>query len=344
MEYRITPLDESSRETAQERFNNKTKPPGSLGKLECLAAQMAAIQGRPQPAADSAAIVVFAADHGISREAVSAFPREVTLQMVLNFAAGGAAINVLCRLHNIELNVVNAGVDGDLPPNVPVINCSPGHGTRNFLHERAMTQDQLVRAFKHGSDIAQKAAASGVNLLGFGEMGIGNTSSAALLTHRFTGKPLDDCTGKGTGLDNEQLARKREILNAANALHDPATPEDVLLCFGGLEIAMMTGAMLKAAELRMVLLVDGYISTAALLAAHALNPMVLGYAVFCHRSAEPGHRFALEYLGVEALLDLGMRLGEGTGCAMAVPILRSAAALLSEMASFETAAVSREKE
>lgn len=344
MEYRITPPDESSRQAVLERFNHKTKPPGSLGRLELLAAQTAAIQRRRDPAVARASIVVFAADHGVSREAVSAFPREVTPQMVLNFAAGGAAINVLCRLHNIELTVVNAGIDGDLPPNVPVMDCSLGRGTHNFLYEPAMTAGEVERAFSHGDQIVQRAHDAGVSHLGFGEMGIGNTSSAAILTHRFTGMSLDECTGKGTGLSNEQLVRKREVLNAANAVHAPANPLEVLACFGGFEIAMMAGAMLKATELGLVVLVDGYISTAAFLAAHALYPEIIHYAVFCHKSAEPGHRFALEYLGAEALLDLGMRLGEGTGCAMAVPILRSAMTLLSDMASFESASVSRKKQ
>jgi nicotinate-nucleotide--dimethylbenzimidazole phosphoribosyltransferase len=342
MNHRITFPSEPIRTLALEKLDNKTKPPGSLGKLEALAAQMAAVQERLDPVIEQPAVFVFAGDHGISREPISAYPREVTRQMVLNFAAGGAAINVLCRLHQVQLTVVDAGVDGDLPHNAGILSMSLGRGTRNFLHEPAMTDTELRAALARGGELMERAKAAGTNTIGFGEMGIGNTSSAAILTHRYTGRSLDECTGRGTGLNDEQLKRKKQILFAANKAHSPGSPFEILRTFGGFEIAMMTGAMLRAAELRMILLVDGFISTAAMLAAFCICPEILGYAVFCHRSAETGHRHALEFLKADPILDLGMRLGEGTGCALAVPVLRSAAAILSEMASFESASVSRE--
>lgn len=340
---RITKPSDLLRRQAQEKLDNKTKPPGSLGNLETLAAQAAAVQERLDPVIARPAIFVFAGDHGISCEPVSAYPRIVTQQMVLNFAAGGAAINVLCRQHRIELGIVDAGVDWDAPPpNTGVIPLSLGRGTRNFLREPAMTAEELNTAFARGSTLMDQTRAAGTNTIGFGEMGIGNTSSAAILTHRYTGVSLDECVGRGTGLKDEQLIQKKQILSAANSAHKPASALETLQTFGGFEVAMMTGAMLRAAELRMILLVDGFISTAAMLAAHALDREVLGYAVFCHKSAETGHRHALAYLNAQPILDLGMRLGEGTGCAMAVPVLQSAAAILSEMASFESASVSRE--
>lgn len=324
---------------ARAKLNGKTKPPGSLGLLEDTAVLLACVQNSLEISVSRPAIIVFAADHGISVEPVSAFPRAVTAQMVLNFARGGAAINVLSRLHGIELTVINAGVDADLPAQA-ARNLSVARGTRNFLKEAAMTGEELVQCIESGRMVAAEAAALGTNLIGFGEMGIGNTSSAALLTHRFTGADIEACTGRGTGLGDDELRTKINVLKRASALHPPGDAVHTLRTFGGFEIAMMTGAILEAASRRMAILVDGFIATAAFLAAHAFAPAVHRYAIFCHRSAESGHRYALDFLKARPLLDLEMRLGEGTGCALTVPLVRSACAILNEMASFQDAGVS----
>jgi nicotinate-nucleotide--dimethylbenzimidazole phosphoribosyltransferase len=265
----------------------------------------------------------------------------VTRQMVLNFLSGGAAINVFARQNGMVVRVVDAGVNHDFGQMDGLVSAKIGFGTRNFLDEPAMTRDQCVTAIRQGAAIAAREIEQGSNVLGFGEMGIGNTSSASVLTSKLCGLPLEQCVGRGTGLDDAGLAKKRALLATAIAKHSEATePLDVLATFGGFEIAMMTGAMLAAAERRALLLIDGYIATSALLVAASLYPAIKDYCVFAHESGEPGHARQLAWLGVEPLLSLDMRLGEGTGAALAYPLVQAAVNFLNEMASFESAGVS----
>ncbi len=319
-------------------INAKTKPPGSLGMLEDLALQLGLILRTLQPRIEKPALLVFAADHGIVAENVSPYPQSVTAQMVANFLAGGAAINVFARQNGLALQVVDAGVNhdfGDLPG---LTHRKVAPGTRNFARAPAMSPAQCEAALAHGYALADGLQG---NLLAFGEMGIGNTTAAAALMHKLTGLPLADCVGAGTGLDANGVRRKQAVIEAAVALHrDVAAPLDVLATFGGLEIAMMVGAMLGAAERRMVLVIDGFIVSSALLVAARLQPAVLDYCVFAHCSGEHGHRQLLQQLGGRPLLQLSMRLGEGTGAALALPLVQAAAGFLCEMATFESASVS----
>ena len=342
----IAALDNTLAGALQNRIDKKTKPLGSLGRLETLALQLGRIQNTLTPQVTAPHILVCAGDHGAAKAGVSAYPQEVTWQMVENFLAGGAAINVLARQAGATLVVADAGVahdfapDGNARPNL--LDVKVAHGTANYIEGAAMDAEQCKLAMAHGAVIAKDIAAKGCNVLGFGEMGIGNTASASLITHCLTGASLARCIGRGTGLDDAGLARKQTLLAEALALY-PGPRSDavaVLERFGGFEIAMLAGAMLAAAELRMTLLIDGFIVTAALLVAHKLAPQILDYCVFAHRSGEPGHTIQLDYLHVQPLLDLGLRLGEGTGGALALPLLKAACAVMDEMASFESAAVS----
>ncbi|MFP3568333.1 nicotinate-nucleotide--dimethylbenzimidazole phosphoribosyltransferase [Paraburkholderia sp. SIMBA_030] len=336
----VEPLDQTLRDELQHIIDTKTKPPGSLGRLEALARQMGLIQRTTRPTVDRPAMIVFAGDHGIADEGVSPYPQAVTAQMVANFLAGGAAINALSRVAGTELEVVNAGIATPLPSTEGLTDIPVAAGTRNFAHEPAMTRDEALAAMQAGAARVRHHAALGSNVIGFGEMGIANTSSAACLMSRLCGVPIDECVGRGTGLDNAGLAKKRNVLASALARHAVSTdPLDVLATFGGFEIAMMAGAYLAAAEARMTILVDGFIATAALLVADALEPNVREYCVFAHASNEAGHRRMLDHFGALPLLSLDMRLGEGTGAALAVPLLRAAAAFVGEMASFESAGV-----
>ncbi|ELR70117.1 Nicotinate-nucleotide--dimethylbenzimidazole phosphoribosyltransferase [Fulvivirga imtechensis AK7] len=339
----IRPCDNSLLEALQHKINSKTKPAGALGMLESIALQVGLIQNTLTPALLSPNMVVFAADHGIANEGVSAYPQEVTGQMVLNFLSGGAAINVFCRQHGIELAVVDAGVTSELPAHPLLIDKKMGAGTDNFLFGPAMTQKQCEQALMAGMKIVEEIADKGCNIIGFGEMGIGNTSAASMLTHILCDIPLLHCVGKGTGLDDDQRRKKLSVLEQASQFHrltPDADPIQVLSTFGGFEIAMMTGAMLKAAQKRIIILVDGFIASAAFLAAHALQPTILAYSFFTHLSEEQGHIKAMEFLRVRPILQLNMRLGEGTGAAIAYPIIQSAVNFLNEMASFEEARVS----
>jgi nicotinate-nucleotide--dimethylbenzimidazole phosphoribosyltransferase len=339
----IEPLDQSLRTTLQHLIDTRTKPPGSLGRLETLARQMGLIQRTTHPTVARPTLIVFAGDHGIALEGVSPYPQAVTAQMVLNFLAGGAAINALSRVADMTLEVVNAGVATPLPHSEGLVDIPLAAGTRNFAHEPAMTRDQALAAMHAGAGRVRHHAALGTNVIGFGEMGIANTSAAACLMSRLCGVPIDECVGRGTGLDNAGLAKKRNVLAAALERHalgaGPLDPVDVLATFGGFEIAMMAGAYLAAAEARMTILVDGFIATSALLVADALAPNVREYCVFAHASNEAGHRRMLDHFGAMPLLALDLRLGEGTGAALAVPLLRAAVAFLNEMASFEAAGV-----
>jgi nicotinate-nucleotide--dimethylbenzimidazole phosphoribosyltransferase len=336
----VEPLDQTLRAELQHIIDTKTKPPGSLGRLETLARQMGLIQRTTHPSVARPVMIVFAGDHGIAQEGVSPYPQAVTAQMVANFIAGGAAINALSRVAGMDLEVVNAGVATPLPPSEALIDIPVAAGTRNFAHEPAMTRDEALAAMQAGAARVRHHAALGSNVIGFGEMGIANTSAAACLMSRLCGVPIDECVGRGTGLDNAGLAKKRNVLASALARHALSDdPLDVLATFGGFEIAMMTGAYLAAAHARMTILVDGFICTAALLVADAFAPNVREYCVFAHASNEAGHRRMLDHFGALPLLSLDMRLGEGTGAALAVPLLRAAVGFVNEMASFESAGV-----
>ena len=328
----------------QKKINMNTKPQGSLGKLETIALKIGTIQQTLSPQLRKPSILVFAADHGLSDEGVSPYPKEVTHQMVLNFLQGGAAINVFCEQHNISLTVVDAGVDFDFPSHANLIHAKIGKGTKNTLREPAMSVEECKAAFDKGKRIVKKEYEKGCNIIGFGEMGIGNTSSASLLMHKFTGIPLKDCIGRGTGLDNEGLSKKNKILEKVVLNYNPKEPLAILATYGGFEIAMMCGGLLEAAKKNMVILIDGFIATSALLAAQAISKEILKYCIFCHVSDEQGHRKMLDYLKADVILDLGMRLGEGTGAAVAFPIIQSAIAFLNNMASFEEAGVSERTE
>lgn len=322
----------------QHRIDNKTKPLGALGQLESLALQLGLIQRSEAIRLDAPQMVVFAADHGIASEGVSAFPQAVTLQMVGNMLAGGAAINVFARQHGFALQVVDAGVAAELADHPQLLQRKIAAGTANLCEGPAMSMVQAVQALHTGMAVVKDLPG---NVVAFGEMGIANTSAAALLLARLAGLPLADVVGRGTGLDNTQLAHKQAVLTRALAHHaDVHEPLAVLAALGGFEIAMMAGAMLQAASERRVVLVDGFIAGAAALVACALLPAVKDYLVFCHRSAERGHHLLLAHLQAPPLLDLDMRLGEGTGALLAWPLLQSASLFLDEMASFDSAGVS----
>ncbi|HEY4062646.1 MAG TPA: nicotinate-nucleotide--dimethylbenzimidazole phosphoribosyltransferase [Puia sp.] len=342
-------------EKLQHLIDNKTKPLGALGRLEELALQIGVIQGVVRPEIRKPAILVFAGDHGIAATGlVNPYPQSVTAQMVLNFIAGGAAINVFCRQHELGLVVVDAGVNFDFDAGVISDQPTPGkllsrkiaHGTRNYLEEDAMSAEQVQQALEAGAEIVRDLFAQGCNCIGLGEMGIGNTSSASLIMSFVTGIPVEECVGRGTGVNDEQLEKKKETLREVFRRHLPAvaaTPGSlsILQKVGGFEIAMMTGVYLEAARLKMIILVDGFITTSALLLAGLLDAQVQEHCIFSHTSGESGHVKMLEYLGASPLLDLHMRLGEGSGAAMAYPLVQSAVLFLREMASFESAGVDR---
>ena len=328
------------------KINTKTKPPGSLGKLESIAQKIGVIQQTIHPNLVAPHILVFSADHGIAKEGVSPFPQEVTQQMVMNFVNGGAAINVFGRQNGIEIKVVDAGVKGHFDHAIKkqIIDAKIAEGTKSFLKEPAMTSEQCKQAIHKGADIVQDHADKGCNIIGFGEMGIGNTSSSAMLMHLITGESLEVCVGKGTGLDEKGINKKREILqNALKIYEKDGSPIDILTHFGGFELAMMTGAFLQAAKNNMTILVDGFNVTASLLVAQKMEPNVLDYCIFTHQSDEKGHQKMLEYLHADPILGLSMRLGEGTGAAVAYPIIKAAVGFLNEMASFEDAGVSNKE-
>jgi len=348
--FSISRTDKRLAADLQEKIDTKTKPLGALGQLETVALKVGLVQQTLTPALNKPHMLVFAGDHGIVSEGVSPYPQEVTPQMVLNFLGGGAAINVFCRQHGIDLEVVNAGVAADLPDHPKLFDACVARGTANYLHGAAMTDEEVRQALQRGADQVVRVASGGCNVIGFGEMGIGNTSSAALLMHHLTGISLAECVGRGTGLDEKGVLKKLVILQKASANYlqgndgQPShNPLRILARFGGFEIAMICGAILKAAELKMLVLIDGFIATSALLVAHGLFPDVLDYCIFTHQSDESGHRKMLSYLKVQPLLQLDLRLGEGSGVAVAYPLVVSAVAFLNEMASFADAGVSGEE-
>ncbi|MEO8807416.1 MAG: nicotinate-nucleotide--dimethylbenzimidazole phosphoribosyltransferase [Burkholderiaceae bacterium] len=338
----IAPIaDAALAQRLQHRLDNKTKPQGALGRLEALALQIGLVQQTDKPVLREPQVLVFAADHGLAANGVSAYPSDVTWQMVENFLSGGAAVSVLARQHGLALTIVDAGVRHDFAPRAGLLDCKIGPGTADALREPAMTAAQCVHAIRAGRDVVRGAPG---NVVLLGEMGIGNTSSAALLLARLTGADVDACVGQGTGLDDAGLERKRAVLHAVLQRHDGArTPLDALAAFGGFEIAMMMGAALQAASERRLVVVDGFIGGAAIVVAAALAPALSGYCVFAHRSNEAGHQLMLEHLRAEPLLDLGLRLGEASGAVLAWPLIASAVLVLSQMASFESAGVSNRK-
>lgn len=329
----------------QAALDEKTKPQGSLGRLELIAAQLATIQETLTPQVDRQRICIFAASHGIAAEGVSAYPATVTAQMVLNFLAGGAAINVLTRANGIELRVIDCGVndlESPLPPTHPSLRRAAIRptGTHSFLDAAAMSEAETRMAMALGAGEVNEAVADGIELLGLGEMGIGNTTSASALAAFFTRLPLKDLIGRGTGIDDPGLAHKQQVISQALLFHsDCAQPLERLAAVGGFEIAAMTGAVLEAHRKKLPVVIDGFISTAAVIVAHAMEPRVLDICIFSHCSAECGHAALLEYLKVQPILSLELRLGEGSGAALAMPLVKSAARILSEMATFSTAGV-----
>ena len=314
-------------------IDGKAKPLGALGRLETLAVQLGAIQGRLDPQADRAVVLLFAGDHGLTEDGVSSYPREVTAAMVRLILDGRACVSALARAAGVEVRVIDVGVASDLAPHPLLRDAKVRAGTRNAAREPAMTADECARALTCGVEAAAAAIAAGADVIALGEMGIGNTASASLLLHRLGPAPLDDCIGLGAGQDDEGLARKRRVLAAAAARCDAEAPFEVLRQFGGLEIAGMAGAALGAAAARRPVVVDGFISTEAVLVAARLQPRVLDACIFAHASAERGHRIMLQSLGAQPLLDLDLRLGEGTGAVLALPILKAAAAMVREVAS-----------
>lgn len=331
-------------ELIKNKIDNKTKPLGALGLLEDIAFKICKIQNTLTPKLTNPHIIVFAGDHGIALDGVCIYPQEVTYQMVMNFLAGGAAINVFARQNNIKLKIVDAGVNHDFNEVAGLTDCKVAKGTKSFLRQKAMTNEQCQKAVENGKALVEEVFKDGCNVIGFGEMGIANTSSASVLMHKFTGLSIEECTGKGAGLTDEGLSKKIEVLKTAVGFHAVGNnPMEVLAAFGGYEIASMVGAMLQAAERRMIILVDGFIATSAFLTALNIDRKIFDFALLCHQSDEKGHAKILNFLKTKPILSLDMRLGEGTGCAVAYPVLLSAVNFINQMASFEDAGVSKEK-
>lgn len=329
----LPPLDPALAAELRARLDAKAKPPGSLGRLEDLAVQLGVVQDRLDPSAEAAAVLLFAGDHGLTAEGVSSYPSAVTAAMVRLILDGRASISALARVAGASVRVIDVGVAADLAPHPDLVRAKVRPGTRNAARAPAMTAAECAAALEVGAAAARQAATAGADLIALGEMGIGNTASASLILHRLGAAPLADCIGVGAGHDAEGLARKTRALESAAARSGATEPFQVLCQFGGLEIAAMAGAALAAAEARRLVLVDGFIASAAALAAIRMRPGLAGFCVFAHASAERGHRLLLERLGARPLLELDMRLGEGTGAALAVPLVRAAAAVAREVAT-----------
>jgi nicotinate-nucleotide--dimethylbenzimidazole phosphoribosyltransferase len=331
----IEPFDRTVEPAIRARIDGKAKPPGSLGRVEDLATQLALIWHPEPPRADKATLLVFAGDHGLTAEGVSQYPPAVTPAMVRTFLAGRASANAFAAATGVAIKVIDAGVAIDLPDHPNLTPAKVRHGTANAAREPAMTLAEAEAALDHGHRIASQAIDAGADVIAIGEMGIGNSASAALLMHRLTGAPLHECVGAGAGQDEAGMARKLAALERATARTSATAPLDVLSEFGGLEIAMMTGAIFGAAQRRRPVVIDGFIAGAAALVAVRMRPAIQDYCVFAHRSAERGHGLLLRSINATPLLDLGMRLGEGTGAVLAIPILRAAARLLNDVADLE---------
>jgi nicotinate-nucleotide--dimethylbenzimidazole phosphoribosyltransferase len=317
------------------KIDTRTKPIGSLGKLEKIAYQIGMIQKSLTPQLNNPTILVFAADHGIAEEGVSPFPKDITFQMVMNFTRGGAGINVFTKQNGIKLKVIDCGVDYDFPEGADIVNAKLARGTTNMIKEPAMSIDMCREAIEKGREFTRCEFESGCNTIGFGEMGIGNTSAASLLLHKYGKFPLEECVGRGAGHNDDGLNHKLEILKKVAKKYNPKDPLEILATFGGLEIAMMCGAILEARRLNMVILADGFIATSAFMAAHQVDPKIQENTIFCHTSGEKGHALMLKYFKADPLLNMDLRLGEGTGAAIAYPIIKSALLFLNEMAGFD---------
>lgn len=339
----IERVDAALRPVAQQKIDGKTKPLGALGRLEALAVQMSLIQNKLNPDVERKSMLVFAADHGIASEGVSAFPAEVTGQMVGNFLAGGAAINVLCRHHDIDIRVVDIGVNADFKAHPDLIRKKIRKGTRNFAVESAMTAGEVLAAVEAGMAVfLREFEHCPIGIVGLGEMGIANTTSATAVICAITGVSPGEATGRGTGIDDQALKHKAALIEKALDLHqpDPVNGLEILQKVGGYEIAGIAGAVLAAASKRTAVVLDGLISTAGGLAAYQICPAIGDYLISGHRSVEVAQRSALEHLNIEPVVDLGMRLGEGTGAALAIGTVDAACRIMREMASFEEAGVS----
>jgi len=344
-QHTITSVDKNIQKAIQHKIDFKTKPQGSLGDLETIAAQIGCIQNTLNPEINNPTMCVFAGDHGIATTGlVSQYPQEVTAQMVLNFLQGGAAINAFCSQNNMDLKVIDAGVNFDFPSNDQLINAKIAKGTQNYYEVPAMSADQLELALLKGSQIVASIHETGCNLIGFGEMGISNTSSSALIMSSILNIPVGDCAGNGTGQNNEGLLKKIATLETVQKKHGILNnPKEILATYGGFEIAMICGAILEAASRKMVILVDGFIVTSALLIAQAIHKNTLDYCLYAHASNEQGHKKMLAFLKASPILNLGLRLGEGTGAALALPIIRASVNFINQMASFEEAGVSNKE-
>lgn len=330
------------RESLVEKINNLTKPKGSLGMLEELALQIGLIQQSLSPSLTHPHNILFAADHGIVAEGVSKSPKEITWQQLSNFLHGGAGVNFLCRQHGFELVLVDAGVDNDLPYEKGILNCSVGRGTHSFLEGPAMSMEEMELCIERGAQVVEHVYQKGCNVVSFGEMGIGNTSSSSIWMHLFTGISLKQCVGAGSGLDLQGISHKYDILRqSVENYRGNGTVQSKISWFGGFEMIMAVGGMLRAAELKMTIIVDGFIMTNCILAASKLYPAVLEYAVFGHQGDEAGHRLLLEALNARPLLNLGLRLGEGSGAICAYPIIVSAVNMINEMDNFAHASITK---
>lgn len=326
----------------EDKINNLTKPKGSLGTLEKIALQIGLIQQTLSPVLHHPVNVIYASDHGIADEGVSKSPKEVTRQVIHNFLNGGAGVCFLARQHGFELKIVDGGVDFDFPPIPQLIDRKVRKGTRNFLYEAAMTQAEMELALQYGAEIVSDCHREGCNVISFGEMGIGNTAASSMWMTCLTGIPLIDCVGAGSGLDDEGIRHKYNVLKQALDTYSGTREAiDVMRYFGGYEMVMAVGGMLRAAELKMVILVDGFIMTNCVLAASRLYPDMLPYCIFGHCGDESGHKRVLDALGAEPLLNLGLRLGEGSGSVCAYPIVDSAVRMINEMHTFSQASVTK---
>lgn len=334
--------DSRMEEAIRFKINDLTKPKGSLGRLEELAAQICLIQRTLSPVLSHPYNILFAGDHGIVEENVSVSPKEITWQQMYNFLEGGAGINFLCRQHGFKLMLVDSGVDYDLPYEKGIIDMKVRRGTRNFLHEAAMTAEEMDLCLERGALCVEKAHKEGCNIVSFGEMGIGNTSASSEWMSSFAHIPLQECVGAGAGLDKPGITHKYEVLKQAQEnFSGEHTAEEIICRFGGYEMVMAVGGMLKAAELRMVILVDGFIMSNCILAASQLYPEVMQYAIFGHQGDENGHKRLLEAMHVSPLLHLNLRLGEGSGSVCAFPIVDSAVRMVNEMDTFSHASITK---
>ena len=337
----IKSISQSALDEVQAAIDMKTKPPGSLGRIESLARQICAVQNTLKPSVDPARLLLCAADHGLVAEGVSAWPSEVTTQMVANFLSGGAAANAFASANGVDISIIDAGIIGDLPDHKDLIRANIKKGTANAMHEDAMSTNELEQALEFGAKLAVDAIKQGTKVIAIGEMGIGNTSSATLLTHAVHGISIVELTGPGAGLDDDGVSRKIKILEKT-ALRKPSklNAMEALQAYGGLEIAVMAGAVIGTACAGGIMLVDGFIASSAAMCALSARPEASDYTVFAHRSKELGHRLMMSAIGADPLIDLDLRLGEGTGALLAYPMLRAACAMMNDMATFESAGVS----